>query len=77
MWIRSTKSSCRPVIKDTPQESIRESILFNSSINNLQGETDSTFSKFTDSANPEAVDPSKGYAAIKRNLDRPSREQKT
>lgn len=77
LWIRSTKSSCRPVIKDTAQVSIWEPILFNTSINNLQGETECTFCKFTDNTKWEVVDVSEGCAAIKRNLDRLRKEQKT
>lgn len=41
----------------TPQVSIQEPVLFNIFINNLQGETEWTFSKFTDNAKlREAVD---------------------
>lgn len=62
---------------DTPQGSIGEPILFNTSISKLQGGTECPFSKFTDSAKSEAVDTSEGWAAIKRNLDRLRKEQKT
>lgn len=76
LWIRSTKSSCRPVTKDTPGVNTKP-ILFSTSITNLQRETKCTFSKFTDSAKPDVVHTSEGCAATKRNLDRPRKEQKT
>lgn len=71
MWIISTKSSWRPVIKGTPQVSIQEPILFNIFINNLQGETEWTFSKFTGNAKlREVVDTPEGFVAIQKNLDK-------